>query len=360
MRTVMALLVLTIALGVAWILASPVPIAPLPWTAPPNPGFNGAFEFNAHLAGVEKPIPDLGPGPEDVTRGPDGLIYTGLEDGRIMRFDSAGDNVAVFAETGGRPLGLRFDARGTLWVADAYRGIVSVSPGGKVEYVVSKLDGEAFGFTNSLAVAADGTIWFTDASRRFQESGKGTLEFWESRPTGRLLSHNPGSGETKVHLDSLDFANGVALGPADAWLLMNETFGPRILRYWLAGPRAGEREVVLEHLPGFPDNVSFDGEIFWVAIVGPRVPILDRIRALPPFFRKVVYRVPEQFRVSGLEQLGMVLGLDTLGQVRYNLQGRDGSYFGVTGVAQFDGWLWMGGINARTVGRTRVPDLAGP
>ena len=59
-----------------------------------------------------------------MTHGPDGFLYTGLQDGRIMRFRPDGQGGAeLVAQTGGRPLGLRFDAHGHLVVADAFRGL---------------------------------------------------------------------------------------------------------------------------------------------------------------------------------------------------------------------------------------------
>ena len=63
-----------------------------------------------------------------------GNLYTGLEDGRIVRVPVAGGKPEVVADTGGRPLGMKLDAAGNLVVADALRGLLSVAS--------SKTDGE--------------------------------------------------------------------------------------------------------------------------------------------------------------------------------------------------------------------------
>ncbi len=54
-------------------------------------------------------IPLPGEGPEDVVVGSDGLIYTGLLDGRILAVAPQDGAVREVARTGGRPLGSRSD-----------------------------------------------------------------------------------------------------------------------------------------------------------------------------------------------------------------------------------------------------------
>ncbi|MGH9937280.1 MAG: hypothetical protein ACREAM_13620, partial [Blastocatellia bacterium] len=89
----LAIVVATALVGLAaYLLFWPVPIAPIAWTPSPNPGQTGAFAQNARSAwndgfrSLQKLIAEAGLGPEDVTRGADGFFYTGLQDGRILRF----------------------------------------------------------------------------------------------------------------------------------------------------------------------------------------------------------------------------------------------------------------------------------
>jgi len=346
-----------VALAVlAYLLFWPVPIDPLPWKAPPNPGRTGAFAPNSLLAAAEQPMSTLGDGPEDIVRGPDGWFYTGLNDGRILRFDLDARRTESFANTGGRPLGMRFDGLGNLIVADAYRGLLSIAPAGRITVLTDSVAGTRFRYTDAVAVAGDGAIWFSDASRRFSDSSKGIMEFWESRPTGRLLRYDPVTRRTSVHLDTLDFGNGVAVGPEDAYVLINETMGARILRLWLTGPRAGQRDVFIDRLPGMPDNISFNGrDIFWVGLVGPRPARDEQVRALPPFLRKILFRVPERLRPVALTPLGWVIGIDTTGRVRYNLQDSTGKVWSITSAIEADGWLYLASFAMPTVSRIRVP-----
>jgi hypothetical protein len=73
-----------------------------------------------------------GEGPEDLAVGRDGAVFTGLRDGRIVRLDPETLRAATFAETGGRPLGLRFAPDGRLLIADAERGLLAAAPDGSV------------------------------------------------------------------------------------------------------------------------------------------------------------------------------------------------------------------------------------
>ena len=75
-------------------------------------------------------------------------------------------------------------------------------------------------FPNDLAIAADGVVWFSDASRRFDQH-HWMLDFLEGRATGRLLRYDPRTNRVDVVLDHLMFANGVALGPGDKYVLVN-------------------------------------------------------------------------------------------------------------------------------------------
>jgi sugar lactone lactonase YvrE len=217
----------------AYLLSWPVPIDPVIW----RPAANPRMVPNSCLSGIRS-LPDIGPGPESVAIGPDGRLYTGLQDGRVVRMLADGSGVETFVQTGGRPLGMKCDAGGNLIVADAFRGLLAVSPERKVTVLADRVNGVRMLFPNDLAIAADGTVWFSDASRRFDQH-HWMLDLLEGRATGRLLRYDPRTGHVEVALDRLMFANGVALGPGDEYVLVNETLAARITRYWLSGPKPG-------------------------------------------------------------------------------------------------------------------------
>jgi sugar lactone lactonase YvrE len=348
------ILLLTLVVIVGYLSLWPVPIRPVAWTPPADPGPTGDFTPRLVLDRSETLIDGVGLGPEDVTRGPDGFFYTGLLDGRIIRFDE--DEWMMVADTDGRPLGMQFDRRGNLIVADADRGLLSIAgllggaPTARVTVLADSVDGQRMRLVDDLDIAADGTIWFSDASRRF-DVHHWQLDALEGQPTGRLLSYAPASGQLSVHLDALRFANGVALGPDDAFVLVNETLAARITRLWLKGPKAGTSDVFLDGLPGYPDTLSFDGRYtFWVAIPSPRLTAVEQM-AGRPWLRAMLMRLPASVRSIELPPMGWVLGVATDGTVRYSLRDETGRCFTVTSVNRIEDALLMGSIGMARVCR---------
>jgi sugar lactone lactonase YvrE len=347
------LLFAVLALGF-YLLLWPVAIDPVVWTPSSNPGLTGPYAQSAPLAGLGTLLANEGLGPEDVTRDANGLFYTGLQDGRILRFPAEGDRSELFVNTGGRPLGMQFDAQGNLVVADAFKGLLSIAPNGNITMLVDSLNGQKLRFPDDLDIAADGTIWFTDASQRFDQH-HWINDFWEGRPTGRLLSYDPQTKQTTVRLSNLRFANGVALGADDAFVLVNETIAARIWRLWLKGPQAGQREIFCDGLPGYPDNLSFNKNgTFWVALPAPRSVPLEGLAGYP-FLRKLLFRLPESWVQIQPPPVAWVLGLDAQGQVRLSLRDTSGVYASVTSVNEFGGHLYLGSIMMKAVARVQIP-----
>jgi sugar lactone lactonase YvrE len=235
-------------------------------------------------------------GPEDAAIDSNGRIYFGCDGGDIKRLEP-GSTPQAWANTGGRPLGMEFDADGVLWVADAHLGLVSVDPKGEVQVVATEADGQAIVYADDVDVARDGRVFLSDASSRFSPKdtdplAASVLEIFEHQNTGRLLVYEPDEGAARTLLSGLCFANGIALAHDESFVLVSDTGNYRVLRYWLSGEMEGREEELLTDLPGFPDNISRGEEgQFWLALTMPRSPELDAA-AGSPFLRKVMHRLP--------------------------------------------------------------------
>jgi sugar lactone lactonase YvrE len=338
--------------GLAGLLLAPAGFDPLAWTPPVSPGTSGAYAANQALSAVERIALGGAHGPEDVAFGPDGALYTGVSDGRLLRVRPGGP-AETFATTGGRPLGLRFGPDGRLFVADAERGLLALSADGRIEVLATEHAGRRFGLTDDLDVAADGTVYFTDASSRLG-LGRSIQDVVEQRPTGRLLTYRPSEGAGLLH-DGLYFANGVALAPDESYVVVVETARYRLQRCWLRGDKTGSCEVFADNLPGFPDGVGSDGRgTFWVALVSPRNALLDRLHPYP-VLKTALLRLPDAVR-PGPRPYGFVLGLDEEGRVVHNLQDPTGSsYAFVTNVVEHAGSLYLGSLELDAVGRVPRP-----
>jgi sugar lactone lactonase YvrE len=339
-----------------YLLTWPVEINPAAWTPPQAPSPTGVFAPNDRLTHLER-LARGHIGPESVAIDEKGYLYTGLLDGRILRIGPDDGTVETYARAR-EPLGMEFDAHRNLIVADATLGLISVDPAGNITTLCREVDGTPINFADDLAITSDGMVYFTDASTRFTNK-ESFSDVFEHRPNGRLLVYDSSTGNTRLLLDGLYFPNGIAVGPKETYLLFNETSMYRIQRFWLTGDRAGKADIFIDNLPGFPDNVSFDGEdTFWIALAGgPRSrAMLDPL--LPhPFLRKVIWRIPGLFSATSTGE-GYILGLDLEGHVIHTLQDVTGeTYPDTTSVIEYKGSLYIGSFSADGVGRIRVPDL---
>ena len=102
---------------------------------------------------------------------------------------------STFANTGGRPLGMEFDAQDNLIVCDAHKGLLSIDPKGTVTTLATEEGGVKFGFTDDLAIAKDGTIYFTDASHKFHAPNY-LADLMEHRGNGKFLKYDPATKTT--------------------------------------------------------------------------------------------------------------------------------------------------------------------
>src|SRR5688500_15378823 len=168
-KFVVAIALLLVGAALVYLLFAPVPITPAAWTPPTAPEFTGQSERNTRLSPVEKLSVGDGHKPEDVALDAQGRIYAGLEDGRIMQLQPDGTQPRLFANTQGRPLGMIFDRVGNLIVTDAIKGLLSVSPAGEIKVLATEADGVKFGCLNDLDIGADGTIYFSEASRSLRQ-----------------------------------------------------------------------------------------------------------------------------------------------------------------------------------------------
>jgi sugar lactone lactonase YvrE len=346
-------LLLIVAAAVAYLLVAPVPINPAAWTPPVAPELTGQYQQNNRLAPVDRLPLGEGRAPEDVALDSQSRIYAGFDDGRIIQLKADGTQPRLFANTNGRPLGLVFDKSGNLIIADAVKGLLQVDTSGKVTTLVEQADGAKFGCLNDLDVAADGTIYFTEASNKFPMT-QFTEDLLEHQPNGRLLSYDPRTHQTRTLLRGIHFANGVAMSPDQNSVLVAETGMYRVLRLWLRGDKVGQSEVFIDNLPGFPDGISSNGrDKYWVSLVTPRDSFFDRI--LPhPAVRKIVLRLPKFLRPAP-KHYSFVLGLDTNGKVVDNLQnGAPDCYAEISNAVEHDGALYFGSIAESTVGRFRL------
>lgn len=372
-----ALLVLALVLA-AYLTLAPVPVKPVAWQAPKDAGYVGPHAVNKLLADLT-PIAIGGEsGPEHVAIGRDGKLYAAVDGGKILRMNPDGSAMQVWAKTGGRVLGFDFDARGRLIAADAMRGLLVVEEGAglevapdadrKIEVLADKVvvNGveDPIRYADAVTITRDGKMYFTDASRRFGPKEWGgtfnasVLDIMEHSATGRVLVYDPATRRTQIVIGDLSFANGLALSADELSLFVVETgkyrvwkidTGARGLSAASDPNKRPQARVLLENLPGYPDNVmrGMNGRI-WLGFTKPRGAAID-IMADKPFLRKMTMRLPKSMWPVP-PAYGHVIAFTEDGKIVADLQDPTGKYPETTGVTETPERLYIQSLHAPVLG----------
>jgi len=188
-----------------------------------------------------------------------------------------------------------------------------VNTEGTVELLTDEAEGQKFRITDAVDVADNGIIYFSDASYKYSLS-ECALDILEGKPHGRLLSYDPATKSTKVLLQNLYFANGVAVSPDQNYVIFCETPVRRCRKYHIQGKEEGRVDEFIDNLPGIPDNIRYDGEgHYWIAFFsGPTLSWDLAVRY--PFIRKGI-AIMEKYRVRPhTEKNSGILAVDLAGK----------------------------------------------
>ncbi|KAK1304966.1 hypothetical protein QJS10_CPB11g02124 [Acorus calamus] len=248
--------------------------------------------FSAIVGRSERVADGLVHGPEDLAYDAgSGWLYASCSDGWIRRVGLDGPMV----------------------VEDWASGLLKVTEDQKVDLLTDEAEGVKFRLTDGVDVASDGTIYFTDASYKYSlhEHMEDVLG---ARPHGRLMSFDPTTGETRVLVRDLYFANGVALSPDQDHVLYCETLLRRCMKYHIKGEKKETVEVFIDDIPGFPDNIRHDGEgKYWIGLATGMTLFWDVILKYP-FLRKILVIMSRYVKLPDGQQDGGVLEVDLEGR----------------------------------------------
>lgn len=406
-----------VLLGIFVQLMSPIdPAETLPAEMPPLT----ELAVNTRLAGAERVFQGELRGPESLVA-TEKALYMSLADGRIARLVRAGEATAgagvalkleTVVRTGaalqgcgkralehlcGRPLGMRlaprrFFARDcgeqgcigdeqVLLVADTYKGLLMVSDfdsegrgAARITTLATTADGDAvpFSLLNDLAVGADGKVYMTETSRKFQRR---TI-FWsalEGSATGRLLVFDPRTRGVEVLADGLWMPNGITLEPSgDALVFSCDQV--RLCRFDLRShsltrlstmPGTVDNVRLIKHgdlrRGGLPaasveDEVQGDEGFVYVAGLGSRYSkpfALLKFLADKPTLRKLIATlVPYDWLVAAVPKIGMTAIVSLDGQLLETWQDRTAATVSwASEVEPWGGYLWIGSFQGDGIAR---------
>jgi len=316
----------------------------------------GDFAPNTELANLERISVGPSVGPEDATVW-DGLIYATSQTGDITRINPTTKAVEIVANTGGVPLGIEAHD-GVLYIADAHKGLLSLTPDGTLKTLSDEVDGTPIEFADDLDIAKNGVIYFSDASTKFGAEDNGTtiaaslLEILESRGTGRVLAYDPRTQQTRTIAKGLVFPNGVAMHP-DGSVLVNETGRYRTLKI---DPATGRMTDWITNMPGFPDNINpGPNGTYLLGLISPRSEWLDK-NADNPNARKIAMRLPPSMRPKATHY-GHIVQLNENGKVLRTFQDPQGAYHDATGAIVHGGQLYVTSLHETDLARRPYPPL---
>jgi len=286
-----------------------------------------------------KVVPMPGDAPEDIVVDADGMLWTGLIDGRIVRIDPDGPVTAV-GQIEGRPLGLTVGRDGRLLICSSPGGLLAMDRAtGSIELLVDAVDARALTFCSNVVELPDGTIFFTQSTATFSYRYFKAAIF-EARGDGGLFRRDPDGRVVQV-LENLYFANGLTLTADNSALVFAETQGRRLSKFWLTGPRTATVTPLAEHLPGMPDNISTgsDGRI-WCAMVTPVNRAADFLAPRAPWIRKLIWRLPDRLQPQ-MESVVWAVAFDPdTGAATTGVQMTRPDFGVVTGLIEHRGRLW--------------------
>lgn len=372
-----AILVLAAVIDVRWLknrqrIISKVYVSPTYFALPPAPACSGdgagagpsVYAVNNKLRDVT--LIGLGriESPEDVILDRDDNLYAGSRHGDVIRFLAPDyERMEVYAHIGGQPLGLAFDREDNLHVCVGGMGLYRVTPGRKVERVTDETnrswtsinDDSRLRLADDLDIADDGRIFFSEATVRY-EMHEWPVDGLEARGNGRIVCFDPRDGSTRTVLRGLRFPNGIAIASDGQSILFAETWGCCIKRYWFDGPKAGQVQMVIDNLPGYPDNINLasDGH-YWLALVGMRCPAYDLAMRMPGFRRRMATRVPVDEWLFPNINTGCVLKFSEAGEILETLWDLGGeNHPMITSMREHRGHLYLGGISNNRIGRYKL------
>ena len=357
MKNLKTILVVSVLSGLVFSACS---LKPLAYQPEAIPSFEGVTAVNEKLLASEKIDIDGWFGPEDILFDSLGSLYSGVHnadfsDGRILKIQPSG-KVEEFYNSGSWVAGLHFDKENNLIALSHKQGLISISPTKKVTVLAATDENKKpFLIPNGLDIADDGMIYFTNTSEISAYTIKyGRKVIMEMKPLGGLFSYNPATTEVKTLIDGAYFGNGVVVSKDQKYLLMVETTKYRVLKYWLSGEKAGQTEIFIDNLAGFPNGISIreDGS-YWLGFSTKRNEALDNIH--PKIgMKKLIYGLPE-FMQPKAEPFGMVMNISKEGKILETSFDTQGAILSEAGaVKEFKGYLYIGGDVLPYIGKYKL------
>jgi sugar lactone lactonase YvrE len=333
--------------------------------------------------------------PETIILSEDGQIFVLSENGSLVTlvdieetdepFVSTAKAVEVAHLGAGRPLSGKFHQNGCLYFVDVILGLARICLDGEenhsniphVELLASrvKLDDGSYSpinYADDIDIGPKtGHVYFSDATdvrpdRDVRTGAWGILygskvDGIRMNMSGRLLRYKPETGDVDILATGASFANGVAVDRDETYVLFISTYDRAVMKYYLKGEKAGQRDKLLDQFPGFLDGVdcSFSTGKCYVAMPSTVSSSLLSLFKVPSFVSKTIRNLllmlprnatPDAEPYGGFAEIdpGNDNSPGSVLQIFQDPDGRDIDF--ITGVTEFDGKVYLGSLHGDFIG----------
>jgi len=276
--------------------SQPLPLGPLPGSRYPDPhieALDKRFKGSAGTGAVERVATGFrwAEGPVYFPAGRF-VLFSDIPNNRIMRYSEDDGHLSQFRRPSMNSNGNTIDREGRLITCEhSGRRVTRTELDGSISVIADKYQGKKLNAPNDVAVASDGSIWFTDPGYGIKGDYEGLKEPFEQEKRN-VFRVDPKSGDIKVVADDFVMPNGITFSPDEKKLYVIDTGftdGPdnpshiRVFDVDVAGGKLSNGKVFAKDFaPGFTDGMrsDTDGNI-WCSM-GWGDPKEDGVRCYAP------------------------------------------------------------------------------
>jgi len=195
----------------------PLPLGPLPDSRYPDPhieSLDKRFKGSAGTGAVERVATGFrwAEGPVYFPAGRY-VLFSDIPNNRIVRYCEDDGHVSVFRQPSMNSNGNTIDREGRLITCEhSARRVTRTELDGSITIIADAYNGKKLNAPNDVAVASNGTIWFTDPGYGIKGDYEGLKEPFEQEKRN-VFRVDPKTGDIKVVVDDFVMPNGITFPP---------------------------------------------------------------------------------------------------------------------------------------------------
>src|SRR4029077_18110778 len=151
------------------------------------------------------------------------LLFSDIPNNRIMRYCEDDGHLSVFRQPSMNSNGNTIDREGRLITCEhGGRRVTRTELNGSITVIADKYNGKKLNSPNDVAVASDGSIWFTDPVYGIGGNYEGIKERPEQEKHN-VYRVDPMTGDIKFVVDDFVMPNGITFSPDEKKLYVIDT-----------------------------------------------------------------------------------------------------------------------------------------